>query len=512
MNSRQLPLGLSILLVVIAALPVRAQFAELTKKIPGSANVAAFVNVDKLMSSPAAMKNGWSEKRDKAFASGVSFLPPDAKYAVLAMELDVQMWTPMWEAAVLELDHNPDTKKIAEMTGGAVDTIEGLSVVDLPSDAYLVKFNGNTGAFMAPANRQSVARWLRQVQAKNDLNVSGYLFEAYKYANDRGTPVILALDLEDAFPPGAIQSQLMSPDAADFLKKNNIPLDKAVKLCSNVRGITLGITFADQPYGKVKIDFKDDVAMTPEMAKLAMLHVFSTHGVMLNEFYEWKPEVEGRSIALEGYFTPSGMRRVGSLFNRPPALKMPASASDVVPKTKQELMRDASVNYFHHIEGYLKDFQEVKTGAQSMGSYGVWMNKYAGKIDQLSALNVDPDLLNYGAYVSDTLRQSYNAIRTGAARSRIREVNTPMQYDYYTNTNTWGYTYRDGWYGGGVVPWGNTYTTAVPDQQAYIHARTAVKTEERVESGTQARTIFQGIEKATGDIRRSMTTKYMVDF
>jgi hypothetical protein len=512
MNPRQLPLGMSLLFLVIATLPAQAQFGELTKKIPGSANVAAFVNVEKLMASPAALKGGWSEKRDKAFASGVSFLPPDANHAVIAMELDLQMWTPMWEAAVIDLDHTPDTKKISEMTGGAVDTIEGLSVVDLPSDAYLVKFGGNSAAFMAPANRQSVARWLRQVQTKNDLNVSGYLFEAYKYANDRGTPVILAIDLEDAFPPGAIQQQLMLPDAAEFLTKNNILLGQAVKLCSNVRGITLGITFADQPYGKVRIDFKEDVSMSPELAKLAMLHVFSNHGVMLNEFYEWKPAVDGKTISLEGYMTASGMRRIGSLFNRPPALKMPASAGDVVPKTKQELMRDASVNYFHQIDGYLKDMKAAKTGAQTMGSYGVWMSKYAGKIDQLSVLNVDPELMNYGAYVSDTLRQSYNAIRSGAARSRVREVNTPMQYNYYTNTNTWGYTYRDGWGGGGTVPWGSSYTTAVPDQQAYIHARTAVKTEERVASGNEARTIMQGIEKATGDVRRAMTTKYGVDF
>jgi hypothetical protein len=217
-------------------------------------------------------------------------------------------------------------------------------------------------------------------------------------------------------------------------------------------------------------------------------------------------------MSLEGYMTQSGMMRVSSLFNRPPSLKVPKSAGEIVPKTKEEQMRDASVNYFHQIETLLKDMKASKVGAQNAASYGVWMQKYAGKIDQLSVLHVDPDLMNYGAYVSDQLRGGYNAIRSGAAKSRIREVNTPMQYDYYTNTNTYGYTYRDNWYGAGIVPWGNTYTYAVPDQQAYNHAKSAARTEEFIQSGNQARDFMGNIEKATGDIRRSMTTRYNVDF
>lgn len=511
MKSCYLPCAV-FLVVAIACSTARAQFAELTKKIPATANVVAFVNVDKLMASPAAVKNDWASKLDTAFASGVSFLPPDGKAAVLAMEVDLQTWMPMWEAAVIDLNHSPDVRKIAEMTGGAVDTIEGLPVVALPSDAYLVKFDADTGAFMAPANRQAVARWLRQVQAKNDLNVSGYLFEAYKFANDRGTPVVMAIDLEDAFPIGSIEAQLMQPESTEFLKKLGVTVQQAARVISGVRGITLGITFADQPFGKVKIDFKEDINMTPEQAHMTMIHVFSNHGVMLNEFHEWKPAVTGTSISLEGFMTPSGMRRVGSLFNRPPQLKLPASAGEVVPKTDEEKMRDASVNYFHQMQDLLKDLKQSKTGASSMGSYGVWMNKYASKIDQLSVLNVDPELISYGSYVSDTLRQGYYAIRTGAARSRVREVNTPMQYDYYTRTNTYGYTYRDTWFGGGMSPVGDSTTYAVPDQQAYAHARAAVRTEERVASGNQARDLIQGIDKASGDIRRAMTTKYKVDF
>jgi hypothetical protein len=365
---------------------------------------------------------------------------------------------------------------------------------------------------MAPANRQSVSRWLRQVKAKDDINVSGYLFDAYKYANDRGTPVVMAIDLENAFPQAEVLARLSQ--SQDFLKKYNLDAARVSNTIAGVRGITFGITFADKAFGKVKIDFQDELTMTPEVAKAAMIYVFSKHGVLLDEFVDWKPEVSGKSISLEGFLTPSGMRRVSSLFNRPPSLKMPASAGDVVPKTKEELAKEGSLRYFHQIEDCLKDMKLTKQGASvsTMGSYGVWMSKYANKIDQLSVLNVDPELVNFGAYVSDSLRGGYNAIRSGAAKSRIREINTPMQYNYYTVTNTYGYTYRDSYWGGGGGPVGDSATYGVPDQQAYAHEKARARTEERVASGNQARDSIQGIEKATGDIRRAMTQKYGVDF
>jgi hypothetical protein len=127
-------------------------------------------------------------------------------------------------------------------------------------------------------------------------------------------------------------------------------------------------------------------------------------------------------------------------------------------------------------------------------------------------LNVDPELVDYGAGVSESLRAAYNGIRSGAARSRIRQVNTPMQYDYYSYGTTYGYTYRDGHYGTGVTPYGAYGTVAVPDQRAYAHEKTRVRTEERVSSANSARDIVQNIQKATADIRRRMTQKYQVDF
>ena len=61
---------------------------------------------------------------------------------------------------------------------------------------------------MTPANRQSVGRWIREVLNQEHPRLSPYLMEAYGFANDRGTPLIMAIDLHDAVTESGVQARL----------------------------------------------------------------------------------------------------------------------------------------------------------------------------------------------------------------------------------------------------------------------------------------------------------------
>ena len=100
-------------------------------------------------------------------------------------------------------------------------------------------------------------------------------------------------------------------------------------------------------------------------------------------------------------------------------------------------------------------------------------------------------------------------VRTSAAENRVRQVNTPMQYDYYSYGNTYGYAYN--YYGGGG-PVGDYGTVAVANTAAYVQARAAVHAEQRVKAGTQARDSIQQLQQLTADIKKKMTIKYQLDF
>lgn len=160
----------------------------------------------------------------------------------------------------------------------------------------------------------------------------------------------------------------------------------------------------------------------------------------------------------------------------------------------------------------LRQKPKQQTGGRTIAQNAVWCDQFARKIDKLPILGVDPELAAFGAYAADGLRQASETIKMIGAKKRVRQVNTPPQYDYYTYGTTYGYSYRSGYGGSGYVPYGTYGTVAVPDTQAYSRELARVATEERVSGAADARTIFDQLEKATADIRRKMTMKYNVEF
>ena len=47
------------------------------------------------------------------------------------------------------------------------------------------------------------------------------------------------------------------------------------KLLAGIRGLTLGVTLADKPFGKVKVDFSDVVDLSPDLAKAMLLQALA---------------------------------------------------------------------------------------------------------------------------------------------------------------------------------------------------------------------------------------------
>lgn len=56
------------------------------------------------------------------------------------------------------------------------------------------------------------------------------------------------------------------------------------------------------------------------------------------------------------------------------------------------------------------------------GQVGGWFERYARKIDNLPILNVDPEMLDYGVFVADSLRQSETVMKGIGAKSGMRKT------------------------------------------------------------------------------------------
>lgn len=160
-------------------------------------------------------------------------------------------------------------------------------------------------------------------------------------------------------------------------------------------------------------------------------------------------------MTLEGDLTPSGMKRIFSLFDRPPSFEKPADASpapqappatetpatplahppavSVPPATKTSEIDsnghaavraelDAAQAYFKRVAGYVDDLRTSSRDAATLGASALWCESYARKIDELPVVGVDPDLAAYGQRTADAMRQASELIRGDNAESKRRRT------------------------------------------------------------------------------------------
>ena len=480
----------------IGATEVLAQFGALSRRIPNGANAIVVLNIEKIHQSPLAQEQNWRAQQENAAAAGLTILPPSADQFIMAAKMDYDFMEPVWETALARLHYEPDLPKFAARFGGTVDRVADRNAVRLPDDSYAVQLSKTVVACMRPGNRQSVARWLRSTNTTQGQVLSPYLKEAIAFAEKVGTPIIMAMDLQDVMAPELVRERLQNLEA---MKDSKLDLDNVVKALSSIRGVTLGITIRDKIHGAIKVDFAEDVTFLQDVAKPILLEVLSNQSAMINEFVDWNVTVAGSRVQIGGELYRSGMQRIMSVLDAPAILRQAAESTSPADGPNEEtLQRLASQQYFNTVVGFVDDLQNKDK--KTLGQVGIWCGRYANKIGGLPLLNVDPKLLDYGGYVSNEFRQAESVLRGAGGRSRVRQLNAPAQY---RGVGRWG---SDGWYGtrfyGGYVE--------SPRLEAQNRAR--IRTEERVRGAGSARSVMQDINAATYEIRREMTDKYQVEF
>jgi hypothetical protein len=501
--------------------PLFAQFDDLVRRVPDSANVVVLINAEKLFESSVSKTGNWQDDREERFDAGLTSIPPHAKQLVMAAQLDLEFMKPVWEVAMTRTDSIPAPATIARKFGGVTDSIGTLPAVRLPDDCFLVRFSDQVMGGMAPANRQQVSRWLNQTNG----GLSSYLKQGLGYA-DRGTELIMALDLTDSVTAADVQ-RAFEGDLKDVLKDSDADTKALAQVISSIKGVMLGVTFRDRIYGKIKVDFGQDATLLAPIAKPLLLAILANKGAMIDEFRDWKAEVKGTRISLGGSLTSSGVTRISSLIELPSST-MHVQKADLVddkqqPEATQDVpqtMAQASQSYFQATQHLLSDLQGKKGTANNLNIYGVWFDRYATRVDKLPLLNVDPYLLDYGQYLSGQLRNASMAVKRKGMRSRVRQVNAsanlgstiPYQYGY-----SYGSGYRYGRYGA----YGAGYAHPVTNNPGVIlnnnlrqqqSQQTQIRAQEKAKMASSVTDIIQQIKTSAATVRREMTQKYQIEF
>lgn len=289
----------------------QAQFDELFGHLPDSTNALVLFNIQKLLDSPMARQEGWREDAGKRFTAGLISIPPGASQLVIAAQMDFRTMRPIWELALLRMDSTPPLSELARRYGGTIDTVAGAAALRLPDDSYLVRFSDRCLGGFTPANRQMVSQWIRG----SGKNLSPYLQEAAGYAT-AGTQMIMALDMADVAALGDVQEGIRTLDTG-LLNGAKIDPAELARLLQGVKGLMLGVKFEKRAFGKIKLDLQQDASLLSGITKPLFLAMVAQRGLMLNEFEDWKTEVEGNRVMFGGYLSSSGLTRLSSLIDLP---------------------------------------------------------------------------------------------------------------------------------------------------------------------------------------------------
>jgi hypothetical protein len=378
---------IALFLLSITAQPARAQFEKLAVSIPSTANAIALLDAKALFDSPLAAKEGWKEKYDRAFACGLCAIPPSAERMILAADIDYEHVQPAWELVVADLTDTRTAAMIARASKGVLDPIGSVPAVALRDDSYVVEFGQKRVGAMAPANRQAVARWLRETQSRSTPALSGYL-KGSLVASEK-SQIVIAFDLEDAIPPEVIQAKLA---ASDTLAAKKIDVKSVAKTLQGIRGLAVEIAVSDVATGRLRVHFHGDASPLVPVALPLLTEILNDLGARVPDVDGWQVTSDPQRITFHGPLTTAGMRRVLTLIDAPTSAILASEPKEPGESGEGSVKAYASQQYYRSLMSIVEDLRDESKKSVTLGQNALWFDKWARRIDKMPILNVDEEL------------------------------------------------------------------------------------------------------------------------
>jgi hypothetical protein len=266
-------------------------------------------------------------------------------------------------------------------------------------------------------------------------------------------------------------------------------------------------------------------------------------GMTLDEFDDWKVQVEGTRVTFGGYLDSSGLTRLSSLLDLPtpalytlrgsPLLKAAKSAADKRPGELSALPEpaekpapaekpepaaeapgeapsetaEATQQYFHATSHLIKDLRWHEHKARNSGCIAQWYANYARNIERLPILQVDEQMLDYGAHVSKELRTSSLTIKNSNIRAHAEELEAANQ-GVPVAVRRAAMIHPES---GTIVVGESTVNRPMTPQERW-EARRQARAEENVVAMQSTEQVQADIDAATAAIRTAMTRKYQCEF
>jgi hypothetical protein len=122
-HSRPLILCSVVVALLLPAGRAGASFPTLAERLPPSTNALVAINVEKVLSSPLAMQEGWREDIQARWDKQPLMIPPGATRVLTAAWVKMPAMNSVWEVSTIDMEKVPTADELAKAEGGHVDKV-----------------------------------------------------------------------------------------------------------------------------------------------------------------------------------------------------------------------------------------------------------------------------------------------------------------------------------------------------------------------------------------------------
>jgi hypothetical protein len=434
-------------------------------------------------------------------------LPGNVVRVRIAAELDLESFQPDWEIGYAAVEKTSTAESIAQREGGYVDTLQGRSIVWTPNEMYLVPLADNVVSIVRPADRKFVGQWLK----KDRSNViSGYLQKVAGRLTDRQS-VSIAVDLEDVLSMGVL-SEKLAPSKA--LQGKNI--EAIAKSLSLVQGISISVA-SDSLEATVLIDFLNAPTELTPVAKAFFAEVLTARGMQLDEFSQWKMNAisEGKTLSFTGPIASKTLDDLLGMFtlhrasrgvtNTTNATKTDGPAAPNAPQTSPSVVAENTKDYLKKVINIVHRVRDYS--ANNTGERAQWNGNMANRIDEMPTLDVDPQMVMFGAEVAKSLRSNSMSMQLTNISQGAAAVAADAGTGAFSTATAAGTMAGMGYGYGGYGNYGSYGGNFVDPNSPVKYYRMG-----QAQGNTSFKELMARLEQSLADMRRTMTEKYKIQF
>lgn len=461
------------LMAASAAQAQAPKLSSLLQRSPAATNAVGYIHTESLSKLVG----------DSEVASRMSERVDDIWFV---SEIDIAELRPRWEAGYATLRRKYDKDDVVSALDGYVDDIGGREAIWTPSQSYLVPVSDSVLGFLRPANRPMLANWFKSHQR---TSIPTFLNEKSKQS-EKYLSLMLAVSLEDAFSQAALEHRLKQLDSLKSVTDSK--RSELSGVLASIRGASLILGRKDLSQCILELSFGESAEALEPFANELFHEISVKNGSEIEELSVWKSKVDGTKLSFKGTLGQGALSSLLSIFSLSDRAERLASA---VASDRKESAPSSGPSptktkeYFQDVRRIIERVRDNK--AKTPGALAKWNNNRARKIDDLSIIGIDDEMVAYGSFVSASLRNDALAIQRINIRSGQVKADQSLNDGFY----------REGYYGSGYSGYNNSV-----DQQRVTGAKA------RGAAYSNYRQMLSSVDQRTADVKKSMERKYQIEF